>query len=87
MCAERVAVFAAVAAGAKKIVAVAVVAPKMRAITPCGACRQVLAEFCDPSTPVHSDAGDGAIVTSTAGELLPNAFGADALDPRGQAPD
>ena len=79
MCAERVAVFAAVAAGARRIVAVAVTAQKMRPITPCGACRQVLAEFCDPSTPVHSDSGEGTVVTATIGELLPGAFGSHAL--------
>ncbi len=79
MCAERVAVFTAVASGAKRIAAIAVTAKKMRAITPCGACRQVLAEFCEPTTPVHSDGGDGRLVTTTAGELLPNAFGPDAL--------
>ena len=44
-CAERVAVGAAVAAGAMDLVAVAVVADTAVPISPCGACRQVLAEF------------------------------------------
>lgn len=44
-CAERVAIGAAVAAGARKFVAVAVVADTGVPISPCGACRQVLAEF------------------------------------------
>ena len=44
-CAERVAVGMAVAAGARDLVAVAVVADTRVAISPCGACRQVLAEF------------------------------------------
>jgi homotetrameric cytidine deaminase len=79
MCAERVAVFSAVASGARRIVAVAVTAKSRRAITPCGACRQVLAEFCAAATPVHSDGDDGSVVTSTVGELLPRAFGADAF--------
>ena len=44
-CAERVAIGAAVAAGARVFVAVAVVADTKVPISPCGACRQVLAEF------------------------------------------
>jgi cytidine deaminase len=45
VCAERVAVLAAVAAGHRKFVAIAVVS--QGGVTPCGACRQVLAEFAD----------------------------------------
>ena len=45
MCAELVAVATAVAAGARDFVAVAVVADTELPISPCGACRQVLAEF------------------------------------------
>jgi cytidine deaminase len=48
MCAERVAVGTAIAAGSRKIEAVAVVADTGVPISPCGACRQVLAEFGDP---------------------------------------
>ena len=44
-CAERVAIGAAVAAGAREFLAVAVVADTKVPISPCGACRQVLAEF------------------------------------------
>jgi cytidine deaminase len=44
-CAERVAIGAAVAAGARDLLAVAVVADTAVPISPCGACRQVLAEF------------------------------------------
>jgi cytidine deaminase len=44
-CAERVAIGAAVAAGVREFLAVAVVADTKVPISPCGACRQVLAEF------------------------------------------
>jgi len=47
-CAERVAIGSAVAAGVRKIVAVVVVAGTREPISPCGACRQVLAEFGEP---------------------------------------
>lgn len=47
-CAERVAIGSAIAAGLREIEAVAVVADTKEPISPCGACRQVLAEFGDP---------------------------------------
>lgn len=79
ICAERVALFAAVASGAKRVTTLAVTARKMHPITPCGACRQVMAEFMAPDAPVHSDAGDAGVRTWTVAELLPQAFDAKAL--------
>jgi cytidine deaminase len=46
MCAERVAVFKAISEGASKLVRVAVVADTEKLTPPCGACRQILWEFC-----------------------------------------
>jgi len=74
MCAERVAIGAAIAAGAKRILAVGVTSRRMHPIAPCGACRQVIREFASDDAPVASDADDGTLVVATAGELLPGAF-------------
>src|SRR5436853_6903821 len=52
VCAERNAVGMAVARGARRIEAVAVVGGTTKPASPCGGCRQVLAEFCDASVPV-----------------------------------
>ena len=52
ICAERNAVFASVAMQRRKFVAVAITASGKAVPYPCGACRQVLAEFCSPDTPV-----------------------------------
>ena len=76
ICAERNAIFQAVAAGHRRIEAVAVACVDAAAdagadgLMPCGACRQVMAEFCGPETPVHVD----RVGTLTLGELLPRAF-------------
>jgi cytidine deaminase len=75
ICAERNAVAMAVAAGARKIDAVAIVGGTRRPAAPCGGCRQVLAEFGSPETPVVYAAPDGQSVTTTLGALLPSSFG------------
>ncbi len=75
MCAERTAIFNAVGNGCRNFVAMALVGGKKEAATPCGACRQVLAEFCSPDMPVlYADLTDGDITETTAGTLLPLAF-------------
>lgn len=81
LCAERVAIGAAVAQGHRKFVALAIVAEGRTLPFPCGACRQVLAEFCDPKLPVHVALADNmqTVRTASLGSLLPNAFGAGAL--------
>jgi len=72
-CAERTALFSAVAAGKTEFKAIAIAASGAPAPFPCGACRQVLAEFCDPDFPIHIANGKG-YETTTLGELLPRAF-------------
>ena len=69
-CAETSAIGAMVAAGEQEIAAVAVVAEQVDVCPPCGGCRQRLAEFAQPGTPVHL----GRCLTTTMGELLPLAF-------------
>jgi cytidine deaminase len=81
ICAERTAVFAAVTAGARAIAAVAVCGPDGTATPPCGACRQVLAEFGAPATPLSYARGDGSWADTTLGALLPEAFVPAALAP------
>ncbi len=69
-CAERVAIGAAVAAGVREFVGVAVVADTGVPISPCGACRQVLAEF---GVPVVILANRDERLEFRLGELLPRA--------------
>jgi cytidine deaminase len=79
ICAERNAVAHAVAEGARRFDAVAVVTEN--GVTPCGACRQVLAEFGPEMTVVVSDTAGNRIVYSI-GDLLPAAFTPAHLGPK-----
>ncbi|HEX3926494.1 MAG TPA: cytidine deaminase [Gemmatimonadales bacterium] len=76
-CAERTAVFSAVAAGARGFRRLALVSDAPEPISPCGACRQVLAEFA-PDLTVESYAGD-RMRRWTVRELLPAGFNRDVL--------
>jgi homotetrameric cytidine deaminase len=73
-CAETSAIGALVAAGHNQIAEVAVVAERVDICPPCGGCRQRLAEFAEPDTPVHLGRPGGPRHTTTVGELLPLAF-------------
>jgi cytidine deaminase len=75
LCAERVAVASAVAAGARAIEAVAVASGTSPPTPPCGMCLQTLAEFAGPELPILLVGPRGARVETTLGALLPNAFG------------
>ncbi len=73
-CAETSAIAALIGDGKKKIAEILVIGPGPKMITPCGGCRQKLAEFAGGSTPVHLCGAKGLIKTVTLGELLPLAF-------------
>jgi cytidine deaminase len=77
--AEEVALARALMDGERSFVAVAVASSTPSLITPCGMCRQTLAEFCAPELRVVCDSGDG-VETFALGDLLPAAFGEDALE-------
>ncbi len=78
-CAEASALGALVANGETAITAVAVVAEKLQHCPPCGGCRQRLAEFGESSTPVYLGWPGEEPMTATLAELLPGAFGREAL--------
>src|SRR6478672_7180867 len=76
ICAERNAIFSAIAGGARAIVALSLYTPTPRPVTPCGACRQVLAEFGRDA--LIRCACDGPDVMTFALEaLLPQRFALD----------
>ncbi|ANF57696.1 cytidine deaminase [Halotalea alkalilenta] len=73
-CAERTAVFKAVSSGQRRFKAIAVVADTLEPVSPCGACRQVLAEFCDEHTRILLANLGGQVCECSIDELLPGAF-------------
>lgn len=81
-CAEASAIGAMVAAGDRRITAAVVLADGPVLCSPCGGCRQRLAEFAGPELPIHLCDTTGLRRTVTLGELLPLAFGRATLDPR-----
>jgi cytidine deaminase len=74
VCAERNAVAAAVAAGARHVRAIAVVTAMRPPARPCGACRQVLRERGDDDTIVFMAPPSGAAEHRRLGDLLPESF-------------
>jgi cytidine deaminase len=77
ICAERAAMAAAVAAGERELVALAISSKAKRPTPPCGICRQCLAELA-PSLSIRSYAGSTHAQYSLS-SLLPDAFGPDHL--------
>jgi xanthosine phosphorylase len=76
-CAEASALAAMVAAGERTFAEALVLAAGERLCTPCGGCRQRLAEFAGPDVPIHLCGPDGLRRTVTLGELLPMSFSLD----------
>ena len=77
ICAERVAVFKAVSEGERSFEAIAVVTTNGG--SPCGSCRQVLAEFGLDTVVVVADQEGNVTMEMTVGEMLPGAFTPDSL--------
>lgn len=83
-CAERTAVFKAVSEGERKFVKIAVAGGKRgepldKTVSPCGVCRQVLAEFCKPDFEILLVTDEHNYRKTTLGELLPLAFSSDNI--------
>ncbi|MFW6018244.1 MAG: cytidine deaminase [Halapricum sp.] len=78
--AEELAISKAVEAGHREFDAIAVASSERDGVTPCGMCRQTLAEFCADELAIHCDEGDGEYSTYTLGALLPNTIDATNLD-------
>lgn len=74
ICAERAALTAAISQGNRRLRALAIASSARTALPPCGACRQVIAEFSDGDTIVVLDRDDGKVETHLISELLPLAF-------------
>ena len=73
-CGERTAIFKAVSDGHQHLSEIAIYGQTAEPISPCGACRQVMVEFFQPSAKVTLIAKNGQTVETTVGELLPYSF-------------
>lgn len=81
-CAERTAIFKALSEGynVHDFVSLAVIADTLNPIYPCGACRQVIAEFFDRDAKIYLANLKGNIVETSIEELLPNVFTKDDMN-------
>lgn len=78
-CAEAGAIAAMIAGGDSKITAVAVIADSPKPVSPCGGCRQKIAEFADGDVVVTLATTDGIVLDTTVAALLPGSFDADYM--------
>ncbi|MEM9732425.1 MAG: cytidine deaminase [Pseudomonadota bacterium] len=76
-CAETSAISQMIGAGDKRIAHILVTAEKMDLCSPCGGCRQRIAEFADGNTKIHLCDENGVAKTLTMAELLPAGFDLD----------
>ena len=84
LCAERVALAAALAAGIRRFTALVIAAGERTPAPPCGICRQMLAEFAPPGLPIRCvtlSPGGARPTRHTLGRLLPSAFVLRAPEP------
>ena len=73
-CGERTAIFRAVSEGERSFKELIIYGQTEKPVSPCGACRQVMAEFFEPDLPVTLVAKDKSTVVMTVKELLPYSF-------------
>ena len=73
-CGERTAIFKAVSEGVREFKELIIYGQTDKPISPCGACRQVMAEFFEPDLPVTLVSKDKSTVVMTVKELLPYSF-------------
>ncbi|MCA0274610.1 MAG: cytidine deaminase [Proteobacteria bacterium] len=78
-CAETTALGHYVMAGGGNITEIAVIAEKKAKCTPCGGCRQRLAEFAGPDTPLHLCDNNGVVETVLLKDIFPLGFEAEVL--------
>ena len=78
VCAERVAIFKAISEGSTKFEAIAVISDTEKPCSPCGACRQVMSEFCEDAPLIMANS-KGDVKIKKVKELLPEAFGKNDL--------
>lgn len=78
-CAEAGAIAAMVAGGDQQIAEIAVIADSPKPVSPCGGCRQKIAEFADGDVKVTLATTDGLVLETTVAALLPGSFDADYM--------
>ena len=79
-CAERTAIFKAVSEGTQDFESIYIYGETTEPVSPCGACRQVLAEFCEGEMPVYLISKDLEMMETSVAELLPYHFKSSDLN-------